>query len=76
MHPEVGLGDSVRSCNCKHRYAEVGLAYAGKGRQRLGYAELEFLKSLWGLGTEEESYRPARLVEFIPWNRFLSSINV
>ncbi len=46
-------------------------------------AELEFLKSLWGLGTEEEyiglSYRPAmlhRLAEFIPWNRFLGSINV
>jgi hypothetical protein len=31
------------------------------------YPELVFLKSLWGLGTE---------AEFIPWNRFLGSINV
>jgi hypothetical protein len=31
------------------------------------YPELVFLKSLWGLGTE---------AEFIPWNRFLCSINV
>jgi hypothetical protein len=43
--------------------------------------ELEFLKSLGarnrgGIGL---SYRPARLhrlVDFIPWNRFLGSINV
>jgi hypothetical protein len=47
-------------------------------------AELEFLKSLWGLGTEEEEgYRtgpPAarlhRLAEFIPWNRFRGPIHV
>ncbi len=46
--------------------------------------ELEILNSLWGLGTEWESgYRtgpPARyrtrLPEFIPWNRFLGSINI
>ena len=31
------------------------------------YPELVFFKSLWGLGTE---------AEFIPWNRFLGSINV
>ena len=31
------------------------------------YPELVFLKSLWGLGTE---------AEFIPWNRFLGSINI
>ena len=31
------------------------------------YPELVFIKSLWGLGTE---------AEFIPWNRFMCSINV
>jgi hypothetical protein len=44
--------------------------------------ELEFLKSLWGARNRRGiglSYRPARLhrlAEFIPWNRFLGSINV
>ena len=41
-------------------------------------SELEFLNNLWGLGIGL-SYRPARLhrlAEFIPWNRFLGSINV
>jgi hypothetical protein len=38
---------------------------------------LVFLNNLWGLGTEELSYRPARLhrlEELVPWNRFLGFI--
>jgi hypothetical protein len=44
--------------------------------------ELEFLNNLWGARHRVGmglSYRPARLhrlVEFIPWNRCLDSINV
>jgi hypothetical protein len=43
--------------------------------------ELEFLRSLWARnrGGRGLSYRPARLhrlAEFIPWNRFLGSINI
>jgi hypothetical protein len=35
-------------------------------------AELEFLKSLWGLGTEEEEGVPARHAGYIGWrNSFL-----
>jgi hypothetical protein len=45
-------------------------------------SELGFLNSLWGARNRVGiglSYRPARLhrlAEFIPWNRFLGSINV
>jgi hypothetical protein len=41
--------------------------------------ELAFLNNLWGLVGKGLSYWPARLhklAEFIPWNRFLGSINV
>jgi hypothetical protein len=45
-------------------------------------AELKFLNTLWGARNRVGiglSYRPARLhrlAEFIPWNRFLVSVNV
>jgi hypothetical protein len=44
--------------------------------------ELEFLNNLWGARNRVGigiSYRPARLhrlAEYVPWNRFLDSINV
>ncbi len=43
--------------------------------------ELEFLKSLWGLGTEEEEgYRTGpqstQAGGIIPWNRFWGPIHV
>jgi hypothetical protein len=45
-------------------------------------SELEFLNNLWGarnrvgIGLSYRTARLHRLAEFIPWNRFLGSINV
>jgi hypothetical protein len=57
-------------------------ALSDKTPFRIVSPELEFLKSLWGPGTEEEEgYRTGppgyyRLAEFIPWNWFRGPIHV
>jgi hypothetical protein len=67
------------------RYVEIEVEILRKTKGYLDdrkCRELEFLNNLWGLGTVIGigfSYRPARLhrlAEFIPSNRFLSSVNV
>jgi hypothetical protein len=60
----------------------VNLSRSPRIDSQPGGPELEFLNNLLGARNREGmglSYRPARLhrlAEFIPWNRFLGSINV
>ncbi len=68
---------------CGHRKEQKAANWQSLQQEARVRSELEFLNSLWGLGTMQVgiglSYRPARLhrlAEFIPQNRFLGSINV
>jgi hypothetical protein len=91
LNTGMSVGSSLENTNFWYRLEasrEQKTEVSDTGREGTLYVafvlpELEFLNSLWGLGTEEEkSYRTGppgymhRLAEFIPWNRFLGFINV